>query len=560
MKKLSEKKKAWIERSVYNNRAYKSFLYNRFFIYLLSALAQVAALAAFTILLLSHSKWALVLQLVIELFALGLVCYIVSHHDRASTKLSWIILILVFPVFGSPTYLACSGGRPTKGMQKKIQRAQEENESALKEAGFEIDSLSLPDGFLKEPQPIQADGLNRLDEADSLDEADGVSRYLQTQARYPAFTGGKICYYQSGEEVFPDMLKAIESAKKYILLEYFIISAGEMWNAVLQRLIEKAEAGVQVRIIYDDVGCIVTLPPKYDEYLESFSPNMQCLKFNKAVPFFDVKLNHRDHRKMLVVDGRVAFTGGINLADEYINKKERFGYWKDTSVKIEGSAAWAFTKIFFALWNAFYKQKSSILEFLPVKAEKQEASSCVSGEGILQPFDDSPLDRKSVAETVYAQMIHSAKRYVYIFTPYLVLDDYLRQALIDAAERGVDVRIVTPGIPDKKAVYRLTRSNYGVLQKSGVKIYEYTPGFIHAKSIVCDDCRAVVGTINFDYRSLYHHFENAVYFTQKEAVLAVKRDAEQVFSVSKQKTPENTKSTFFSRAIDCFLRVFETLL
>lgn len=551
MKKLSEKKRAWIERSVYNNRAYKSFLYNRFFIYLLSALAQVAALAAFTILLLSHSKWALVLQLVIELFALGLVCYIVSHHDRASTKLSWIILILVFPVFGSPTYLACSGGRPTKGMQKKIQRAQAENEAALKEAGVENGAISLPDAFSQEAQATQTE---------RLDEVDGVSRYLQTQAHYPAFTGGNICYYQSGEEVFPDMLKAIESAKKYILLEYFILSVGEMWNAVLQRLIQKAEEGVQVRILYDDMGCIVTLPPKYNEYLESFSPNMQCLKFNKAVPFFAVRLNHRDHRKMLVVDGRVAFTGGINLADEYINKKERFGYWKDTSVKIEGSSVWSFTKMFFALWNAFYKQKSSILDFLPVKAEQQEASSCMHGEGILQPFDDSPLDRKSVGETVYAQMIHAAKTYAYIFTPYLVLDDYLRQALCCAAERGVDVRIVTPGIPDKKTVYRLTRSNYKTLQQSGVKIYEYSPGFIHAKSIVCDDCRAVVGTINFDYRSLYHHFENAVYFTHKQAVLAVKRDAEEVFAVSKLRLIADEKKGVFSRIFDCFLRVFETLL
>ena len=550
MKKLSEKKRAWIERSVYNNRAYKGFLYNRFFIYLLSAIAQVAALAVLVILLLSHAKWAIFAQIVVEVFALGLVCYIVSNHDRASTKLSWIILILAFPVFGVPSYLLCSGGRPTKGMQKKIQRAQAENEAALKEAGVENGAMSLPDAFSQEAPSTQTE---------RLDEADGVSRYLQTQAHYPAFTGGNICYYQSGEEVFPDMLKAIESAKKYILLEYFILSVGEMWNAVLQRLIQKAEEGVQVRILYDDMGCIVTLPPKYNEYLESFSPNMQCLKFNKAVPFFAVRLNHRDHRKMLVVDGRVAFTGGINLADEYINKKERFGYWKDTSVKIEGSSVWSFTKMFFALWNAFYKQKSNIINFLPVEDEKLTINKLGKGE-ILQPFDDSPLDRKSVGETVYAQMIHAAKTYAYIFTPYLVLDDYLRQALCCAAERGVDVRIVTPGIPDKKTVYRLTRSNYKILQQSGVKIYEYSPGFIHAKSIVCDDCRAVVGTINFDYRSLYHHFENAVYFTHKQAVLAVKRDAEEVFAVSKLRSIADEKKGVFSRIFDCFLRVFETLL
>jgi cardiolipin synthase len=366
-----------------------------------------------------------------------------------------------------------------------------------------------------------------------------------------------VTYYKAGEEMFPHMLEELKKAEKFILVEYFIIAGGKMWSEILQILIEKAMAGVQVRIIYDDFGCMMTLPPKYDRYLETLHPNIKCMAFNNIIPVFSVRMNNRDHRKIMVVDGKVAFTGGINLADEYIAEKQRFGYWKDTGVKVTGNAVGSFTLMFFHIWNAFRKDEESLHKYLlPLQDMPRENATSFR----LQPYDDSPLDRISIGASVYMDIISRAKDYVYIFTPYLILDDAMRGALCQAAMRGVDVRIVTPGIPDKKTVFRLTRANYGILLKAGVRIYEYTPGFIHAKSMVCDDECAVVGTINLDYRSLYLHFENAVYFAGCDAVLDVKRDCEEVFAVSKERTKENLKSGIVGRMVDAVLRLFETLL
>jgi cardiolipin synthase len=277
------------------------------------------------------------------------------------------------------------------------------------------------------------------------------------------------------------------------------------------------------------------------------------MAFNQITPLIAVRMNNRDHRKIIVVDGKTAFTGGINLADEYINEKRRFGYWKDSGVQITGNAVNSFTGMFFYLWNAFRKDKADVCRYLtaPKKVD----------EGIrIQPYDDSPLDKMSVGESVYVDMIHRAARSVWIFTPYLLLDDYMRAALCMAAMRGVDVRIVTPGIPDKKTTYRLTRANYAVLMRAGVKIYEYTPGFIHAKSMLCDGEYAVVGTINLDYRSLYLHFENAVYFSGCGAVADLKKDCEETFAVSKLCTLNDPKRTLLGRWVDAVLRLFETLM
>lgn len=279
------------------------------------------------------------------------------------------------------------------------------------------------------------------------------------------------------------------------------------------------------------------------------------MTFNDVVPLLAVRMNNRDHRKMLVVDGKVAFTGGINIADEYINEKRRFGYWKDTGLKITGNAVRSFTQMFFYMWNAFRKDKENVTDYLLPETPAKEDTGVR-----IQPYDDSPLDNVSMGEAVYMDILERASRYVYIFTPYLVLDDSMRSAICRAALRGVDVRLVTPAVPDKKTVFRLTRANYGILMKAGVKIYEYTPGFIHAKSMVCDDECAVVGTINLDYRSLYHHFENAVYFSGSEAVAAVKRDCEETFAVSKQCTAENVKRGIIGKLVDSVLRVFETLM
>ncbi len=524
MKKLSAKKKRWIERTVVNDRSYKRFLYNRFYAYVFAVLAQLIGYGLLLWLFAYNSAYASIVQLVVWVLSFVFVLQIINKHDKPSTKLSWIIVILILPVFGVPMYLINGKGRPTKKMAKKLSRSLKAN--AEKESAF-----------YGELTPAQKGS---------------VSAYLQESANYPALKGD-ISYYSTGEDAFPDLLKGLESAEKYIFLEYFIIAHGKMWQSVLKILLQKAFSGVKVYIVYDDFGCMKTLPPDYERYLESLHENIKCLSFNNVVPFFAVRMNNRDHRKITVIDGKIAFTGGYNLADEYIGEKIRFGHWKDSGVKITGDAVYPFVRIFCNTWNAFRKDKIEIDEFLPKLTGEGEAS-CI------QPYDDSPLDNLSVGETVYLDIINKAEKYVYIFTPYLILDDFMRSALCLASLRGVDVRIVTPGIPDKKAIYRLTRAHYSVLLKAGVRIYEYTPGFIHSKSMISDDKHAVVGTINLDYRSLYHHFENAVYFQDEKALTALKKDCENTFAVSKERTKDNVKRNMLGRLTDSILRVFETLM
>ena len=534
MKKLSARKKKWIERTVKNDRSYKAFLYNRFFVFLALVLLQLVAYAVLIWTFVYSSQWALILQLIVSVLELIFVLRVINKNDRPSTKFNWLLLILIVPVFGVPLYLWNGEGRPTRKMRKKIVASKLANEETFERA------------YGKQETP------------EVVTRADAVTRFLSTRAGYPVFYDGDVQYYKSGEEMFPDMLAALQGAKKFILLEYFIIAHGKMWNEILQILLEKANQGVKVRIIYDDFGCMMTLPPKYDRYLESLHENVKCMTFNDVVPFFSMRMNNRDHRKLLIIDGTVGFTGGINLADEYINEKRRFGYWKDTGVKLQGASVRSFVQMFFYLWNAFRADKENAAEYLPDL--KETASTATSTPFRLQPYDDSPLDNVSVGETAYMDVINRAGKYLYVFTPYLILDDGMRSALCQAAARGVDVRIVTPGTPDKKMIFRLTRANYEILMKAGVKIYEYTPGFIHAKCVVSDDECAIVGTINFDYRSLYHHFENAVYFSGCSAVLEVKRDCEETFAVSKLCTSENTKRGIIGRLVDSLLRVFETLL
>lgn len=531
MKKLTKKRKAWIERTVANDRSNKILLYNRFWLFLALVLAQIAGYAFLLYLLVYKSSFGVLLQLVVSVLAAVTVLYLINKNERPSVKLNWILIILIVPVFGVPVYLMYGERRPTKKMNRKILKAKEEIARSMEEVYGKEENF--------EPQ----------------ERNEAVSYYLQKHAEYPLYRDGEVTYYECGEKMFPYMLEELRKAEKYILIEYFIIAHGKMWEEILKILLEKAAQGVKIRIIYDDFGCMMNLPPDYHRYLESLHENIRCMTFNEIVPLFAVRMNNRDHKKILVVDGRVAFTGGINIADEYIAEKQRFGYWKDTGVKVTGSAVRSFIKMFFYMWNAFREDKEDIKEYLPAPEKKETV-----GKQRIQPYDESPFDEESVGDTVYLDMLQRASRYVYIFTPYLLIDESFRTALCQAARRGVDVRIVTPGIPDKKMVYRLTRANYALLMRSGVKIYEYTPGFIHAKSMVCDDESAVVGTINLDYRSLYLHFENAVYFADCEAVAALKRDCEETFAVSKLRTVGDTKRGLFGRIIDSVLRVFETLL
>ena len=533
MKKLSERKRKWIERTVANDRSYKVFLYNRFFTFLFAALLQLAAFSLLAFLVIYHSQYAFVLQVIMFALQVVFLLYILNRYPRPSAKMGWILLIVVVPFFGVPWYLLNGMVQPTRKMRKKLQKSREENQKNIEEFYGE---RALPNGE------------NR---------SDAITRYLAAQAGYPVYYDGDVTYYKSGEDMFPDMLKELKKAEKFILLDYFIIAHGRMWSEIRTILLEKAALGVQVRIIYDDFGCIKTLPPRYERYLELLSENIKCVTFNNVIPVFALRMNNRDHRKILIIDGKTAFTGGANIADEYINEKRRFGYWKDTGVRVKGAAVASFTSMFMDMWNAFAKEKEDIKKYLLSTADMRgEENTSLR----IQPYDNSPLTEPNTAESVYADMINRAQKYVWIFTPYLVLDEYMRSCLCLAVMRGVDVRIVTPAIPDKKIVYRMTRANYDVLMQAGVKIYEYTPGFIHAKSMLCDNESAVVGTINLDYRSLYHHFENAVYFSGCEAIKDMERDYEEVFAVSRLLTEKDARKTVFGKMLDAILRVFETLL
>ena len=524
----------------------RKFVYNRVYTCVLFAFIQLLVWIA--LLYFVEHEATPVVRVIIWIIAGGFVLYLVNRTDTdSSAKMKWIIMILVFPVLGIAFFLMYGEGRPTVLMSKRY------NGSKL----------------INKPYLVQSKNTERLVEESGRDGA--VCQYLFNEAGYPAYADGSVEYYPTGAELFEEMMKELEKAEKFVLVEYFIIGNGKLWDRLRAKLLEKAQAGVKIYIIFDDFGSVLVLPRHYERYLESLHENIKAIAFNRVMPLWAIHQNSRDHRKMFVIDDKIAFTGGLNLADEYIGEKIRFGDWKDSGVKIQGGAVHSFIVMFFNLWNAFRKgEKTDLTELLSTPednarllVEKEENSFKEQGARsgfFVQPFDDSPLDRKSDGEFVYLDLIKKASKYIYIFTPYLILPDGLRTALCHASMRGVDVRIVTPAIPDKKTVFRMTRANYPVLMDHGVKIYEYTPGFLHSKSIVVDDEYAVVGSINFDYRSLYLHFENAVYFSGCDAVKAVRKDCEKTFEVSLLQTEETTKRSWFGRLVDSVLRFFDTVV
>jgi cardiolipin synthase len=324
-----------------------------------------------------------------------------------------------------------------------------------------------------------------------------------------------VTYYPLGENKLEAMLAELEKAEKYIFMEYFIVEEGYMWGRILDVLTRKAKAGVEVRVMYDGMCEMSTLPPNYWKLLEA--EGIHAKAFSPIKPIVSSHYNYRDHRKILVIDGNVAFNGGVNLADEYINRIERFGHWKDTAIMLKGPAARSFALMFLQMWN-IGNDNPDYDEWLSIPAVEEDA------KGYVMPYCDSPLDSFKAGEAVYMDILNRATDYVHIMSPYLILDGELETALCYAAQRGVDVKLILPGIPDKKIAYSLAKTHYKVLNEAGVKIYEYTPGFIHAKMFVSDDIKAVVGTINLDYRSLYHHFECATYLYRTDCIADIEKD------------------------------------
>ena len=486
---------------------------------------QVAWLAA---LLLRLGNSLPAIQTVLRILSLVAILFVIKSDMNPSYKIGWILLIAVLPILGGLMYVIFGNKRPTKYMREML-RAQLEKSAE----------------YLGTQESITGE----LDGG-----AAGLFKYLEGSAGYPTAKNTTVRYYRVGEEMYADLLPELENAEKFIFLEYFIIRPGEMWDGVLEILKRKAAAGVDVRIIYDDMGCIDILPANYNATLEGWG--IRTMAFNRFVPAVSLVMNNRDHRKITVIDGKVGFTGGINISDEYINVKERFGHWKDTGLMLKGPGVFNLTLMFLEMWNAFNKDGDGYAEFIPDSFEE-----CGSADdGYVLSFSDSPLDNESVGESVYTDMLYQAKDYIYITTPYLAIDSELQTALCMAAKRGVDVRMITPGIPDKKLVYRLTRSYYPTLLRAGVKIYEYTPGFIHAKSFVCDDKLCVVGTINMDYRSLYLHFECGTLMYNNPEIKQVKKDDLDTMEKCRKVELSDMKTNFLGELFDSFLRSVAPLL
>ena len=486
---------------------------------------QVAWLAA---LLLQLGNSLPAIQTVLRILSLVAILFVIKSDMNPSYKIGWILLIAVLPILGGLMYVIFGNKRPTKYMREML-RAQLEKSAE----------------YLGTQESITGE----LDGG-----AAGLFKYLEGSAGYPTAKNTTVRYYRVGEEMYADLLPELEKAEKFIFLEYFIIRPGEMWDGVLEILKRKAAAGVDVRIIYDDMGCIDILPANYNATLEGWG--IRTMAFNRFVPAVSLVMNNRDHRKITVIDGKVGFTGGINISDEYINVKERFGHWKDTGLMLKGPGVFNLTLMFLEMWNAFNKDGDGYAEFIPDSFEE-----CGSADdGYVLSFSDSPLDNESVGESVYTDMLYQAKDYMYITTPYLAIDSELQTALCMAAKRGVDVRMITPGIPDKKLVYRLTRSYYPTLLRAGVKIYEYTPGFIHAKSFVCDDKLCVVGTINMDYRSLYLHFECGTLMYNNPEIKQVKKDDLDTMEKCRKVELSDMKTNFLGELFDSFLRSVAPLL
>lgn len=473
-------------------------LFGRMMILLVAFFIQIALIIFVVI---KFQEYFFYFYLIGILFSVLILLFLINSNMNPSYKIAWIIPIMLFPQLGWIFYALFSSGKFSKVTKKKQKSYYAKH----------IEDLSKV--ILKDKEI-----LHKLKEEDII--AMRQAKYLIDYGESQIFDNRESKYFKIGEEYYKSLLEELEKAEKFIFMEYFIISEGKMWQSILDILERKVKQGVEVRLIYDDFGCIMTLPKNYDKYLEKLG--IKCSIFNPANLIFTIIYNNRTHRKITVIDGKVAFTGGINLADEYINEKERFGHWKDTGIMIKGEGVWGFTIMFLNIWKFLRKVDENFLNYKYNFVN--EDNILYKNDGYIVPFSDSPLDKEIVSSNVFVNLINSAINYIYINTPYLIIDYEMTSALCNAAKKGIDVRIVTPFIPDKKNVFEVTRSNYQVLIESGVKIYEYKPGFIHAKSFVVDDKYAVIGTINLDYRSLYLHFECGVWVYKSKSILDMKKD------------------------------------
>ena len=472
----------------------------------------------------------LIFYIICAIFSFLMVIHIVNSRANPGYKIAWIIPIMLFPIFGLLLYSLFGGNQLSKRQKEKMKniyykqyKYKDNHNIILSELKYE----SLP--------------------------AHNQAKYISDYALSNLCKHTKTTYLSNGKIYFEKLLEKIKQAKKFIFLEYFIISEGKMWNTILDVLKQKVKEGIEVRIIYDDFGCIMTLPNHYDRKLAK--EGIKAAVFNPFVPNLKSKFNNRDHRKIAIIDGYIGFTGGINLADEYIGEKIRFGTWKDNGIMLEGDAVWNLTVMFLTMWDFIKEEDEDYEKYrFPYAYE-------TSSDGYVIPYSDSPWGSEAVGENIYLNLISKANRYLYITTPYLVLDNETITALCNAAKRGVDVKIITPGIPDKKLVNEVTKAYYDQLLENGIKIYEYTKGFIHAKTFIVDDEYATIGTVNLDYRSLYLHFECGIWLYSCSSIYTIKKDYTATLKECREIKLKNLgKLTWFNYLKRQILKVFAPLM
>ena len=486
----------------------------------LGLLFQILLSVVIYVFLIEHIAF---INIIYSIISFLLTLTLIKDSKNYSYTLPWIIILLLFPIIGTILYIILGRNKRKSKVLKSIVKTDKESKK-----------------YLTQDENIK-----------DLYKDNSRIKYISDYAGFPVTTNNEVDYYPLGEEAFKVMLEELKKAEKFIFFEYFIVNHGEMWNSILEILEEKAKKGVDVRVMYDDLGCLSTLKSSYPQELKK--KGIKCIAFNKLKPFAGVIMNNRDHRKILVIDGKVAFSGGINIADEYINKIVKYGHWKDNAIRIKGDAVWNYTVMFLSIWNSFRHEDGDYTKF------KYKFDNNINN-GFVIPYGETPLDEEVTGEDIYLNIINQANKYVYIFTPYLIIDTDMINALNLAAKRGVDVRIIIPGIPDKKVVYTLSESYVEPLIKGGVKVYKYTPGFVHSKVFVADDNIATVGTINMDYRSLYLHFECGCYFENVDVIKDIKKDLTQTIEKSHQITEKEAIPNLLKATWQALLRLVAPLM
>lgn len=459
---------------------------------------------------------------------------ILNEPIDSSFKMAWIIPVLVIPVFGVLLYIFVQMQFQTRELSRRLAASAEKTRPYLKQNEDVREELGVLDGRMA-----------------------GLADYLGKMAGAPVYKNTEAAYFPLGEDMFEQLMTELKSAKRFIFMEFFIIDRGYMWDEVLKVLEEKVKEGVEVRVMYDGMCCLMLLPFHYPKRLER--KGIRCKMFSPIIPVLSTHQNYRDHRKIAVIDGRTAFTGGVNLADEYINRRVRFGHWKDTALMVKGDAVKSFTMMFLQMWDVTEKAEEDYRKYISVPEEGNAVFQ--SEEGYVIPYGDSPFDREQIGEQVYLDILGQAKKYVHIMTPYLILDDGMKDALGYAAKRGVEVTVIMPHIPDKKYAYLLARTYYPELLKAGVRIFEYEPGFVHAKVFVSDDEKAAVGTINLDFRSLYLHFECGTFLYRCPVIGEIEADYQETLKKCIQITPETCQSySWLGRKAGRLLRLIAPLM